>query len=41
MTAHGVLCGCDSCFLDDDLEDDRLGKAIARAAEHDFISTCD
>jgi len=43
MTAHGVLCGCDACWVAEDLEDDRLGKAIARAAEHDpsYLSTCD
>ena len=38
-TAHGVLCACSVCWLADDLEDDQLGKAIARAAE--WISDCD
>ncbi|MCS6570293.1 hypothetical protein NYQ35_15920 [Curtobacterium flaccumfaciens pv. flaccumfaciens] len=41
MTAHGVLCGCDVCWVTEDLDDDRDGKAIARAAEVDHISDCD
>jgi hypothetical protein len=35
-SAHGVLCGCDVCWATADLDDDRLGKAIARAAEPDI-----
>jgi hypothetical protein len=42
MTSHhGVLCGCDACWSTDDLDDDRLGKAIARAAEVDDPTDCD
>lgn len=42
MTApHGVLCGCDVCWTAADLDDDRLGKAIARAAETDETDPCD
>lgn len=40
--SHGVLCGCDVCWVTEDLDDDQLGKAIARAAEHDDpTDTCD
>ncbi len=40
--AHGVLCACDVCWTLDGLhDDDRLGKAIARAAEVDDTDTCD
>lgn len=39
--SHGVLCACDICFVSEDLEDDRLGKAIARAAEVDSPTDCD
>lgn len=38
---HGVLCGCDVCWTTEDLDDDRLGKAIARAAEWDDPTDCD
>lgn len=41
MTAHGVLCGCDVCWLAEDLDDDHLGKAITRAAELDDPTDCD
>jgi hypothetical protein len=41
VTAHGVLCGCDACWVTEDLDDEALGKAIARAAEVDHISDCD
>lgn len=30
---HGPLCGCSVCWTLDGLDDDRDGKAIARAAE--------
>lgn len=36
VTAHGVLCGCDACWVTADLDDDYIGKAIARAAEPDI-----
>jgi hypothetical protein len=45
-TAHGVLCACDVCDMNEEndywtwqIEQD--GKAIARAADFDHISTCD
>lgn len=41
MTTHGVLCACPVCWVTEDLDDDRDGKAIARAAEFDHISDCD
>jgi hypothetical protein len=41
MSAHGVLCGCDACWATADLDDDRLGKAIARAAEPDITDDRD
>ncbi|WP_258375081.1 hypothetical protein [Curtobacterium sp. MCSS17_006] len=41
MTTHGVLCACPVCWVTEDLDDDRLGKAIARAAEHDHTDSCD
>ena len=40
--AHGVLCGCDACWATSGLQDDdRLGKAIARAAEYDLTDPRD
>lgn len=41
MIGHGVLCGCDVCWTTAELEDDALGKAIARAAEWDDTDPCD
>ncbi|UXZ57057.1 hypothetical protein [Curtobacterium sp. Arg-1] len=41
LTAHGVACACPVCWLAEDLDDDALGKAIARAAEHDEPTDCD
>lgn len=38
-TAHGPLCGCTVCWTLDGLDDDRDGKAIARAAE--WVDDCD
>lgn len=39
--SHGGLCGCDVCWVTEDLDDYRLGKAIARAAELDEPTDCD
>ncbi|WP_336698225.1 hypothetical protein [Curtobacterium sp. USHLN213] len=40
-TRHGVLCGCDTCWVSVDFDDDFFGKAVARAAEHDDTDPCD
>lgn len=37
--AHGPLCGCSVCWTLDGFDDDRDGKAIARAAE--WADDCD
>ncbi|WIA95836.1 hypothetical protein [Curtobacterium sp. MCBA15_004] len=46
MTGHGILCACTACSTNEEhdywswhIEQD--GKAIARAAEHEFVSDCD
>lgn len=41
MTIHGPLCACPVCWTTADLDDDRDGKAIARAAEWDDLDDCD
>ncbi|WIB25853.1 hypothetical protein [Curtobacterium sp. MCSS17_015] len=33
MRPHGPLCGCPVCWTLTDLDDDYVGKQIARAAE--------
>lgn len=45
MNGHGVACACSVHDRDGDLDDERTGKAIARAYEPDidpaYIADCD